>query len=251
MPTPADRTERFEQYVAQLAAAVQHRNRHEPVRAYLTGLYLPGERKSVEPLAARVDPRRVRARHQSLHHFVANAAWADADILGQRFDVPRGSKVDITLTNPQEMMFSVYRDLTRDLAIMGNFGWQNWKAFGNTSVSIHEATTIEATADLHFSNTYHWAIGAMYRVTPAWLLTARFAYDTSPVEEKDRTVTMPVDRQIRYAVGVQYDLSARSTLGVAYTLINGGDAPVNQAGGPLRGRWSATTTRTCTTPSAS
>jgi len=157
------------------------------------------------------------------------------DILGQRFDVPRGSKVNIVLTNPQEMMFSVYHDLTRDLAIMGNFGWQNWKAFGNTSVSIHGGTTIEAAADLHFSNTYHWAIGAMYRVTPAWLLTAGFAYDTSPVEEKDRTVTTPVDRQIRYAVGVQYDLSARSTLGVAYTLINGGDAPVNQAGGPLRG----------------
>ena len=81
MSTPADRTERFQQYVAQLAAAVQHRDRHEPVRAYLTGLYLPGERKSVEPLAARVDPGRVRARHQSLHHFVANATWDDAAVL--------------------------------------------------------------------------------------------------------------------------------------------------------------------------
>ena len=29
------------------------------------------------------------------------------DVLGRRFDVPRGRKVDITLTNPQEMMFSV------------------------------------------------------------------------------------------------------------------------------------------------
>src|SRR5512147_1719760 len=81
MSTLADRTERFQQYVAQLAAAVQHRDRHEPVRAYLTGLYLPGERKSMEPLAARVDPGRVRARHQSLHHFVANAAWDDAVVL--------------------------------------------------------------------------------------------------------------------------------------------------------------------------
>src|SRR5215510_11853731 len=151
------------------------------------------------------------------------------DILGRRFDVPRGSKVDFAVVNPQEMMFSVYHDLTRDLAIMGNFGWQNWKSFGNAAVTIHGVTTINATTDLHFSNTYHWSIGAMYRVAPAWLLTAGFAYDTSPVEEKDRTVTMPVDRQIRCAAGVQYDLSARSTLGVAYTLINGGDAPVNEA----------------------
>jgi SRSO17 transposase len=81
MPTSTDRTQRFQQYVAQLAEAVAHRDRHEPVRAYLTGLYLPGESKSVEPLAALVDPRRVQARHQSLHHLVANAAWDDAAVL--------------------------------------------------------------------------------------------------------------------------------------------------------------------------
>jgi len=81
MPTSADQPLRFQQYVAQVTGALAHRDRHEPVRAYLTGLYLPGERKSVEPLAARVDPRRVRARHQSLHHLVANAAWDDAAVL--------------------------------------------------------------------------------------------------------------------------------------------------------------------------
>jgi SRSO17 transposase len=42
---------------------------------------LPGERKSIEPMAARVDPRHVRARHQSMHHFIANAAWDDAAVL--------------------------------------------------------------------------------------------------------------------------------------------------------------------------
>ncbi len=157
------------------------------------------------------------------------------DILGRRFDVPRGSKVDITLTNPQEMMFSVYHDLTPTLAIMGNFGWQNWKAFGNANVTIHGGSTIDTSTDLHFSNTYHWAIGAMYRVAPPWLLTAGFAYDTSPVDEDRRTVLLPLDRQIRYAAGVQYDLSANTTFGLAYTLISTGDAPVNQEGGPLRG----------------
>ena len=157
------------------------------------------------------------------------------DILGRRFDVQRGSKVDMTLTNPQEMMFSVYHDLTRDLAIMGNFGWQNWKSFGQPSVTIDGGNTIDTTADLHFSNTYHWSIGAMYRVAPAWLLTAGFAYDTSPVSESNRTVSLPLDRQIRYAAGVQYDLSKATTLGVAYTLISTGDAPVNQDAGPLRG----------------
>src|SRR4051812_12320535 len=42
---------------------------------------LPGQRKSVEPMAARIEPARVGAAHQSLHHFVAQAAWDDAAVL--------------------------------------------------------------------------------------------------------------------------------------------------------------------------
>ena len=82
MPTAETaRAERFAAYVDQLAAVLGHRDRHEPLRAYITGLCLPGERKSIEPMAARVDPRHVRARHQSMHHFVADAPWDAAAVL--------------------------------------------------------------------------------------------------------------------------------------------------------------------------
>ena len=73
--------QRFAAYVDHLATALGHRDRHEPLRAYVTGLCLPGERKSIEPMAARVDPRHVRARHQSMHHFVADAPWDAAAVL--------------------------------------------------------------------------------------------------------------------------------------------------------------------------
>jgi len=75
------RAQRFHAYVERLTTALGHQDRHGPVRAYVTGLCLPEERKSIEPMAARVDPRHVRARHQSMHHFVANAAWDDAAVL--------------------------------------------------------------------------------------------------------------------------------------------------------------------------
>jgi SRSO17 transposase len=45
------------------------------------GIARPGERKSVEPMAARIEPARVRAAHQSLHHFVAQADWSDEALL--------------------------------------------------------------------------------------------------------------------------------------------------------------------------
>jgi SRSO17 transposase len=84
------RAQRFHAYVERLSTALGHQDRHGPLRAYVTGLCLPGDRKSIEPMAARVDPRHVRARHQSMHHFVANAPWDDAAVL-------RGAR-DIVLT---------------------------------------------------------------------------------------------------------------------------------------------------------
>src|SRR2546430_17394897 len=75
------RAQRFHAYVERLTTGLGHRDRHGPLRDYVTGLCLPGERKSVEPMAARVDPRHVRARHQSMHHFIANAAWDDRAVL--------------------------------------------------------------------------------------------------------------------------------------------------------------------------
>ena len=72
---------RFTAYAGTLGAALGHADRVAPFRSYCTGLLLPGDRKSVEPMAARVEPGRVQAAHQSLHHFVAKATWPDEAVL--------------------------------------------------------------------------------------------------------------------------------------------------------------------------
>jgi SRSO17 transposase len=72
---------RFENYLDRLARALGHADRRWPLEAYLTGLLLPGERKSVEPMAAKIDPRHVSRAHQSMHHFVAQAPWDERAVL--------------------------------------------------------------------------------------------------------------------------------------------------------------------------
>ncbi len=64
-----------------LAKAAGHADRVVPLKNYCTGLLLPGERKSVEPMAARLAPDNVRRMHQSLHHLVADAPWSDEAVL--------------------------------------------------------------------------------------------------------------------------------------------------------------------------
>jgi SRSO17 transposase len=80
-PLPETGERRLQAYLARLAEVVGHADRRERVVGYCTGLLLPGERKSVEPMAARLDPARVSSLHQALHHFVATAPWSDAAVL--------------------------------------------------------------------------------------------------------------------------------------------------------------------------
>ena len=74
-------SQRFDQYMEHLAAGLGHLDRHAGLKGYCTGLMLPLARKSVEPMAARVDPMHPSARHQALHHFVAKAEWSDREML--------------------------------------------------------------------------------------------------------------------------------------------------------------------------
>lgn len=64
-----------------LAKAAGHADREAPLKSYCKGLLLPGKRKSVEPMAARLAPEKVGRMHQSLHHLVAHAPWSDEALL--------------------------------------------------------------------------------------------------------------------------------------------------------------------------
>lgn len=75
--------ERFTAYVECLASVVGHADRIGPLRDYCTGLILPGDRKSVEPMAAKTAPARTAAQHQSLLHFIGIATWSDEKVLGK------------------------------------------------------------------------------------------------------------------------------------------------------------------------
>lgn len=78
---PGPQQKRLAAYLDGLAQAAGHADRIPPLKSYCTGLLLPGERKSVEPMAARLAPDNVRRMHQSLHHVVADAPWSDEALL--------------------------------------------------------------------------------------------------------------------------------------------------------------------------
>src|SRR4051794_40779510 len=74
---------RFASFLTALAGVIGHADRAGPLRAYYTGLLMPAERKSVEPMAAVTAPSRVAAQHQSLLRVIGQSTCSDDAVLAK------------------------------------------------------------------------------------------------------------------------------------------------------------------------
>ena len=132
---------------------------------------------------------------------------------------------DATITYPQFLKLSMYQQLAERWALVGTVGWEQWSAFENLTLSSEGSSR-----DLprNWDDTWNLGLGVHYRPNDQWLLMTGFNYDSSPVDDKDRTVDMPMDRQIRLSLGSQYALNDQWTLGGYFTFADYGDAKIDQ-----------------------
>jgi SRSO17 transposase len=73
---------RFQSYLDQIGGLLRDKRQRASFAMYAAGLLGDGERKSMEPMAARLcgDPDKAGATHQKLMHFVGTTAWQDKPI---------------------------------------------------------------------------------------------------------------------------------------------------------------------------
>ncbi|MBX3028311.1 outer membrane protein transport protein [bacterium] len=151
------------------------------------------------------------------------------------------SSLDLGVSIPQEVMVSVYRDVTDDLALMANFNWQDWSQFGEVNVALSTTPPRAKAVNTNYDGSFQGAIGAHYRLGEPTMLLLGFAYDSSPATEHNRSPALPVDQQLRFAAGIQYDVNADYTIGAAYEYADLGKANINVArpSGTLQGDYQA------------
>jgi len=131
---------------------------------------------------------------------------------------------DTTLTFARFIRLSGYHELNDQWALLGTVGWEDWSAFKDVNIS-----TDSGSADIrrNWDDTWKFAAGVHYRPVEKWLLQLGMSYDTSPVDKEDRTADMPIDRQIRYATGVQYKWSDRLSTGAQFVYADYGKAKID------------------------
>lgn len=87
----ADWTEDLERWLAPFLSALGHKTRRRMCPAYIAGLIGPGDRKSIQPMAAKADD----VSYDRLHHFIVAGVWDSAPLeatLWQRADAMVGGE---------------------------------------------------------------------------------------------------------------------------------------------------------------
>jgi long-chain fatty acid transport protein len=135
------------------------------------------------------------------------------------------ARTDTDLPLPQFVRGGIYHELNEKWALLGTVAWEDWSELD--SVNISGSGGGGGALPKNWGDTWHYAVGVHYRPSQKWLLQTGFAYDDSPVSSTDRTADMPIDRQLRFAVGAQYKWSERTTVGAAFEYVDLGDAEIN------------------------
>ena len=133
---------------------------------------------------------------------------------------------NLEFTFPQTVRVGAYHELNEQWALLGSVGWEDWSNFDELFISTAAGSAGIAT---DWRDTYFVGAGVHYRPTEEWLLQAGVRFDSSPVSKSDRTADLPIDRQIRLALGTQYDWSERLSFGGSFEYIDLGDAEINNS----------------------
>jgi long-chain fatty acid transport protein len=145
-----------------------------------------------------------------------------------------GSSLDLGVTVPQQVMGGLHHQVNDKWAVMVDAGWQNWAQFGYVNVAVSDGSG-GITYNSDYQNTWHLGGGATYKHSDKWSFTGGLGYDSSPVNDANRTVTLPMGQQWRFGLGAMWQVSQRVNVGAAWDLIWMGDLSVTQSRGALAG----------------
>lgn len=150
------------------------------------------------------------------------------------------SSLDLGVTVPQQVTGGIHHELNDKWAVMVDAGWQNWAAFGQMDIAVTSDDPTSLTVNNEYQNTWHLGGGAIYKHSPKWTFTGGLGYDSSPVNDANRSLSLPVGQQWRFGLGAVWAVSQKVHLGLGWDLIWMGDLNVTQSRGPLAGAVSGT-----------
>lgn len=133
-------------------------------------------------------------------------------------------QVSSVLKLPQGVITSFSQDITDKWTLLGELGWTHWRIFNNTVIRIDNVTL---TIPRQWKDTYRVGLASQFKVMPEVLFQLGVSYDSSPTNVQLRLPDLPMDKQLRIGTGIVYTTLECVELGLNYTYINFGKAPIS------------------------
>jgi long-chain fatty acid transport protein len=134
-----------------------------------------------------------------------------------------GIKSDIKLPDTFSVALSHSMDRWQFLA---DYTWTGWDSIQNLSIYRSNGTGLTSTP-LNFKNSWRAGLGVNYQLTGEWKLRGGVAYDTTPVQDQDRTPRLPDQDRTWLAIGAQWQFSKQGALDFGYAYLFVKDASSN------------------------
>ncbi len=122
-------------------------------------------------------------------------------------------------------------DVTDRLTLMVDLDYEEWSEFSNNYISIQDGR-ITTTVERNWEDTWHAGVAMVYKMDGSYI-TSGLAYDSSPVDDEDRTADLPVDEQVKF--GMAYFQEGKGKLyGIGISAIWLGDNEIDQVAQGVR-----------------
>ncbi|UTV28419.1 outer membrane protein transport protein [Photobacterium atrarenae] len=131
------------------------------------------------------------------------------------------------LSLPATAELASHHQLSDKLAVHASLNWTDWSSFKKLAADINTIGTVDIKEE-NWEDNYRLALGTTYQLNNKTVLRGGVAYDTSAVNDTNRTLTIPETDRLWLSTGVGYRWSERLTMDAGFTYIFAEEAPVNE-----------------------
>ncbi|EGQ7640261.1 aromatic hydrocarbon degradation protein [Vibrio cholerae] len=132
----------------------------------------------------------------------------------------------MSVTLPATAELASFHQLNDQWAIHASINWTDWSSFKELTAVFPEKSDLIKSEN--WEDNYRFALGTTYQYDAKLALRAGVAYDTSAVDDKNRTATIPETDRTWVSVGGSYVATPQLTLDAGFTYIFAKDATINE-----------------------
>jgi long-chain fatty acid transport protein len=136
------------------------------------------------------------------------------------------TEASLKVDTPESLSASVYHESGR-LALMADVTRTRHSRFQELRVDFVTNSQPDSTTPEHWTDTTRVSLGASYKLSDSFKLSGGFAVDQSPVNDSNRTASIPDNKRTWYSAGLNWKLDENRSVDLAYSYIHIASGNIN------------------------